>query len=149
MREDTKAESQDILKRRDFLAKVLKTIGTVFFVACIYPLIRYLSPTAITGTGKEVEISLDDLPVGDSNVIDIAGQPVILIRTQKEVIALSAICTHLGCVVQFKKEENIIHCPCHAAAFDIKGNVLKGPATIPLKTYQTNISGNRVFIGGS
>ena len=149
MHEKPKVKSPDMATRRDFLAKALKAAGAVLLVACVYPLIRYLSPTAITGTRKETEVSLDDLPVGGSNMIDIAGKPVILIRTPKEVIALSAICTHLGCVVQFKKEDNTIHCPCHAAAFDIKGNVVKGPATIPLKSYQTAISGNSVLIGGS
>ncbi len=147
--ESEKPESLQLIKRRNFLAVLLKSLGAVFAVGCLYPIIRYLSPTAISGGGSGVEISLDEIPIGESKMIDLSGQPVMLIRTPKEVIALSAICTHLGCIVDFKKDENVIHCPCHAAAFDIRGNVIKGPATIPLETYPANISGNIVHVGGS
>jgi cytochrome b6-f complex iron-sulfur subunit len=49
------------------------------------------------------------------------------------VYALSAVCTHLGCITRFVSDENAIACPCHGSRFDIEGNVLHGPAPRPLR----------------
>ena len=49
------------------------------------------------------------------------------------VYALSAVCTHLGCITRFVAEENAIACPCHGSRFDTEGNVTHGPAPRPLQ----------------
>lgn len=46
--------------------------------------------------------------------------------------ALSARCTHLGCVVHWNPAEHSWDCPCHASRFDIHGQVLHGPAQTAL-----------------
>ena len=48
------------------------------------------------------------------------------------VYALSAVCTHLGCITRFKSDERVIACPCHGSRFDLEGNVIHGPAPRPL-----------------
>jgi cytochrome b6-f complex iron-sulfur subunit len=48
------------------------------------------------------------------------------------VYALSAVCTHLGCITRFRSDENVIACPCHGSRFDLEGNVVHGPAPRPL-----------------
>jgi cytochrome b6-f complex iron-sulfur subunit len=44
------------------------------------------------------------------------------------IMALSHICTHLGCPVPFDQQQNAFDCPCHGARFDRSGNYLGGPA---------------------
>ncbi|HYM62232.1 MAG TPA: Rieske 2Fe-2S domain-containing protein [Thermoanaerobaculia bacterium] len=48
------------------------------------------------------------------------------------VYALSAVCTHLGCIARYKSDEKVIACPCHGSRFDLEGNVVHGPAPRPL-----------------
>jgi len=48
------------------------------------------------------------------------------------VYALSAVCTHLGCITRFKSDERVIACPCHGSRFDLDGGVVHGPAPRPL-----------------
>ena len=48
------------------------------------------------------------------------------------VYALSAVCTHLGCITRYHSDEGIIACPCHGSRFDLEGNVVHGPAPRPL-----------------
>ncbi|MFE7045909.1 Rieske 2Fe-2S domain-containing protein [Streptomyces atratus] len=48
--------------------------------------------------------------------------------------ALSACCTHLGCLVQFNDAEQLWECPCHGSRFATDGSVLHGPATRPLES---------------
>ena len=46
--------------------------------------------------------------------------------------ALSAICTHLGCMTAYKPDLGIIACPCHGSKFNKDGVKIAGPAPRPL-----------------
>ncbi len=49
-----------------------------------------------------------------------------------EVHEMSAVCTHLGCIVAWNSAEGSWDCPCHGSRFDLQGNILNGPAVAPL-----------------
>ena len=49
------------------------------------------------------------------------------------LVALSAVCTHLGCIVHWNQSERSWDCPCHGSRFDRLGHMLNGPATTGLR----------------
>ena len=55
-------------------------------------------------------------------------QGFFIIRRDKQLFAMSAICTHKGCKVQLQDDKSFI-CKCHNSHFDADGKVTKGPAT--------------------
>jgi cytochrome b6-f complex iron-sulfur subunit len=61
-----------------------------------------LFPAAKTET-RPVEIELADLPVGGTRAITYEGKPALVMRTADGVNALSLVCTHLGCIVQWQQ----------------------------------------------
>ena len=49
--------------------------------------------------------------------------------------AVSRRCTHLGCAVNYHEVDNLLECPCHQSRFAPDGQVLRGPASRPLRRY--------------
>ncbi|MBI5183682.1 MAG: Rieske 2Fe-2S domain-containing protein [Nitrospinae bacterium] len=135
--------------RRSFLNILIGLGFSVLSVLTVYPIIRYLWPSMNSGGTNEswITISLTELPNGKSKVVVIGGKPVIVVRTNEEVFALSAVCTHLGCIVKWDASLNRLICPCHAASFDLNGNVLGGPAPKPLSVISTKIVRESILIG--
>ena len=58
-------------------------------------------------------------------------------------LALSGKCTHLGCTIPWLDKEQRFACPCHASAFDVRGQVVNPPAPRALDRYEVRIE-NRI-----
>ncbi len=73
-------------------------------------------------------------------------QRAYVIGSAGGVYALSAVCTHLGCITRYLSDEKCIACPCHGSRFDLEGNVIHGPAPKPLRwlDVQTDSSGKLI-----
>lgn len=88
-----------------------------------------------TGEPRAI-VALRDVAIGGSHLFNYpsGNDPAILIRLgNREVVAFSQKCTHLGCVVYFEPDERRFHCPCHEGNFDDRtGTVISGPPPRPL-----------------
>jgi Rieske Fe-S protein len=63
-----------------------------------------------------------------------------------EVIAISATCSHLGCIVTWDEEQKIFKCPCHNGRYDAQGRVISGPPPRPLKRHRTKMEDGKIFL---
>jgi cytochrome b6-f complex iron-sulfur subunit len=133
--------------RRNFLHVAIGTLGAVFSVSLVYPLFRFLWPQRDKSGGEgRVGIPMEEMLAGQSRVVLVRGEPVLVIREANRVVALSATCTHLSCIVKYKGE-GVVLCPCHASLFDLSGNVTAGPAPRPLPSYPVRIEGDKIVVG--
>ncbi|MHC3469615.1 FAD-dependent oxidoreductase [Streptomyces sp. 7R007] len=77
---------------------------------------------------------VDALPPGEGAVVRADGGRLAVYRDDDGALhAVSARCTHLGCLVAFNSAERAWECPCHGSRFDTDGKVIEGPATRPLE----------------
>jgi len=65
-------------------------------------------------------------------------QRVFILRDHEGVKAMSAECTHLGCVLD--RKDNGFQCPCHGSRFDEKGEVISGPAPRSLPCFSIDLA---------
>lgn len=71
---------------------------------------------------------------------------VIISLPGSSFVALSRICTHANCLVNYDEVSQKLPCPCHGSKFDLTGAVLNGPATKALVKYNVTQSGNMLRI---
>ncbi|HYJ47122.1 MAG TPA: FAD-dependent oxidoreductase [Pyrinomonadaceae bacterium] len=71
---------------------------------------------------------------GEGQVVEVDGEKVALCRLDDGVVhSVSAVCTHMGCIVSWNKAERSWDCPCHGSRFNFDGKVIQGPANKDLK----------------
>ena len=105
------------------------------FASFIYPVLRYLVPPAMANLGGDevVAAKLGDLKPNSGKIFRFGSRPGLLILNSDGTYrALSATCTHLGCLTVWKPELGIIACPCHGSKFKRDGTKIAGPAPRPL-----------------
>jgi glycine/D-amino acid oxidase-like deaminating enzyme/nitrite reductase/ring-hydroxylating ferredoxin subunit len=73
-------------------------------------------------------------------VVEIKGEKFAAYRDEnQELHVVSAVCTHMKCIVQFNNAEKSWDCPCHGSRFSLDGSVIEGPAWQALKKYEVKI----------
>lgn len=96
---------------------------------------EYLSPNVVREPPMKFKAGKpDDYPPG-SVTLDVQ-QKVFIVRAKEGYFyALSAVCTHLGCITNWKPDQGIIACPCHGSKFNTEGTRIAGPAPRPLPRF--------------
>jgi glycine/D-amino acid oxidase-like deaminating enzyme/nitrite reductase/ring-hydroxylating ferredoxin subunit len=91
--------------------------------------LRFIADRVRSRPGRE---AIDGLAPGDGTIVRIGGRHYAIYRDEAGVHALSARCTHLGCIVGWNRADRAWECPCHGSRFAADGTVVQGPATADL-----------------
>jgi cytochrome b6-f complex iron-sulfur subunit len=90
---------------------------------------------------------LEDLRIGEGKLVRHGLHPFYVVRLDHDqVVALSAVCTHVRCILKYDRERRGFICPCHAGRFDLAGNVLGGPPSRALATYSVSVRAGEVYV---
>lgn len=90
---------------------------------------------------------LEDLKIGEARLVRHGISPFYVVRLDAtRIVALSAVCTHVRCIVGFDRERRALTCPCHDGRFDLAGQVLSGPPPRPLPSYSVSVRAGEVFV---
>lgn len=143
------------MKRREFMNWVgLGWLAVSLPVAIAACTSDATSTTSVTPAAKGWQ------KVGTVAELDKTGQllaqnspvgAVLVVGTSKNpnnLVAVNPTCTHKGCTVAWKADQNNFACPCHDAKFAADGKVVAAPAKNPLKTYVAKIEGDAVLVQG-
>jgi Rieske Fe-S protein len=134
--------------RREFMANMILGVGTTLGLGSLaFRFLEYLYPVVLPI--KLVEIpagNVSEIPPDGVRLVHLPEGPVMLEKTDKEVRAFSAICTHLGCIIAWHPKEKEFICPCHGGRYDRNGNVVFGPPPRPLEKIQVKLHGDQVFV---
>jgi len=127
------------ITRRDFLNEI--TLGALGIaglgsVAVTY---QFFSPNVLFEPATTFRAGNPDLyPV--HSVTFLQEQQVYIVRMPEGFYAVSAVCTHLGCVTQWKPDAEMIACPCHGSKFKADGTKIEGPAPRALPHFSISLT---------
>jgi len=127
-------EEPKVYTRRKFFRRLSLPVIGLAGLASIPFVISSLIPRKVIENNRILIGKSDDFPI---NQMTFLPQPrLYILRDHEGIAAMSAICTHLGCVVV--KDASGFLCPCHGSSYSIKGIVLTGPAPRSLPWYRIN-----------
>ena len=134
--------------RRTFLGICLAGLGALAAAAVGWPVFRYVAPgSSREAAGKDV-IPEKEIAEGEAKFFEYAGSSAVLVRKKDgNLVALSAVCTHLGCIVQWQKDKQDFLCPCHAGHYSADGIVTAGPPPKPLPKIPFSVAGGNITVG--
>ena len=122
---------EDERTRRAFLGLLGGAAMSLAGVGTGVTAVRYMWPEVLFEEETRFRIGKpDQIPVG--TLVAMPEQKVYVMHAREGFFAMSAVCTHLGCLTRYEQDNDRILCPCHGSRFATDGSVAAGPAPKPL-----------------
>ena len=143
--------------RREFITRALYSILTLLGLAFLVPSVDLFAPAGVRN--KELVffplLNEEDIPRLGVKKMELAytvsaserKARVFLVASADTMTVFSAICSHLGCLVNYHKEKREFICPCHGGRYDLNGQNIAGPPPAPLTRFPTKIQNGKLYVG--
>lgn len=143
--------------RREFIKRSLFGVFALLGLGSLFAGLRVLAPSSWRNKKlawfplvPEDEVSRSGVKKAEL-VYAVAGKErkarVFIVSSPDRLTVLSAVCSHLGCLVNYRKESREFVCPCHGGKYDIAGKNIAGPPPIPLTAYHVEVRNGMVMVG--
>jgi menaquinol-cytochrome c reductase iron-sulfur subunit len=158
------SDQEKEFNRRDFLAASTWAIGIFIGLGIAVPAAYYIIGPALQEDDEQEWILL-----GSTSKVE-PGTPTlfkakierqtgwivneeeiavyVLTEDGRNFIAMSNICTHLGCRVRWIGDQEQFFCPCHNGVFGKRGEVISGPVPRPLDQFQVKVEDDQIYMLG-
>jgi menaquinol-cytochrome c reductase iron-sulfur subunit len=163
VKEPQETQNEDV-SRRTFLTTITVAIGALISAGLGIPAVAYIVGPALQRAQEQ-----EWIPLGSTSKVEL-GTPTLfkanverktgwitdeqelsvylLTEDGRDYVAMSNICTHLGCRVRWIDEQGQFFCPCHSGVFAKDGSVLAGPPPRPLDRYDVKVEEGTIYILG-
>lgn len=118
-------------------------------VSFLYPVLRYLVPPPAVDLGSDTVVAArkGELKPNSGKIFPFGARPALLILTADgQYRAMSAVCTHLNCTVQYRGDVHQVWCACHNGFYDLNGRNIAGPPPRPLELYEVHERGDEIVV---
>ncbi len=141
--------SGDGQTRRSFISWVV--VGWAAFAACMGGLatitMRFFAPNVLYEPQQTFRAgAVSEYAPGEVSTRWKSKFGIWIVRLDDRVVALSTICTHLGCTPNWLASEQNFKCPCHGSAFRMNGVNFEGPAPRPLERHKIYLDDEGIMV---
>ena len=143
--------NEDLSRRKFFVSAGNAAIG-IAALGSLGVTLDFLSPKVLLELPRRFSIGTLATMQPNSITFDAEHRLIVFRDKQGYFYALSGVCTHLGCVVEWKETgipghpEGVIACPCHGSVFSKTGDVIRGPAPRSLDRFKMYLEDDRVIV---
>lgn len=136
------------MERRTFLGLTAASAASAALPACQSA--TPPSPPTAGGTFQRVGTLSQLAQSGDRLDTQVGTAPIKLLKNPDsgDLMAVSRICPHAGCTVEWRTQTALFACPCHNSLFSASGAVVQGPANRALATYPVKVEGETILVQG-
>jgi cytochrome b6-f complex iron-sulfur subunit len=145
------SDKENLNRRKFFIAAGNAAIG-IAALGSLGVTLDFLSPKVLLELPRRFVIGMLENMQPDSVTFDAEHRLIVFRDKQGYFYALSAVCTHLGCIVEWKATgiqghpEGVIACPCHGSVFNKTGDVIRGPAPRSLDRFKMYLEDEKVIV---
>ena len=136
--------------RRSFVSKLFGGTLLAGAAGTIASLVAYLFPPEEVSSAlgpQRVRVGrADEILPGEGKLVLVDEEPVWVVHQPHDFVAMSAWCTHKGCVIKWDQPRHLFNCPCHEGQFDERGNVVNGLPLRPLTHFRVGLVRGDVYI---
>lgn len=137
-------------RRRDFFKWLTRIFLSLWGVGIIGVVASYIrAPSMPRSAGFRILSAGDEdsLGLGQARLVRHGSAPIHVVRMLSgELIAVSALCTHFSCVLNWDSQNRTFVCPCHNGVFNATGDVISGLPTKPLPTYRVQVRRGEILV---
>ena len=149
---ETQPPAGESISRRSFLTYILGLSGALGLAGLLAPIARYAYPVKQAQAQPKVRVAAlsEVTPLEQMVEFDYLEAPAgLIVLADGTPKAFYLACTHFGCIVKWREEEQDFYCPCHSGRFAPDGTVISGPPPKPLVELKVTQEGGDLFVEGT
>jgi len=146
----TRSDYARIGRRRWLMAWMARGLGVLVTLAVVVPVLGFIKPpeSSVAIPDQVLVGVVGDIQENAARIVRFQGRPVLVILMENgDYFALGATCSYTeACQLTWDADRHQVTCPCHGDVFDIFGNVVQGPSSIPLRRYAVKVVDGRIYL---
>ncbi len=146
MMNDEPEKDERMISRRRFIGFAWIAAGVIVLGELVAGTLAFLWPRRKEGATEKIFVAgkISDFKVGE--VVPFRRERAFIVKLDGGFLAMSSVCTHLHCIVNWNNTLKTFECPCHGGKFNEEGVVTGGPPPRPLDLYKIEVVAGKLVV---